>query len=35
VLVKQAKVEPVKAEEMQCLIDRADSDKLRKTKEPL
>jgi hypothetical protein len=35
VLLKQAKGEPVTAEEMQCLIDQADSDKLRKAKEPL
>jgi len=35
VLFKQAKGEPVTAEEMQRLIDRADSDKLRKAKERL
>ena len=35
VLFKQAKGEPVTAEEMQCLTDRADSDKLRKAMEPL
>ncbi len=35
VLFKQAKGEPVTAEEMQRLIDRADSDKLRKARERL
>jgi hypothetical protein len=35
VLFKLAKGEPVTAEEMQRLIDRADSDKLRKAKERL
>ena len=33
VLFKQAKGEPLTAEEMQRLIDRADSDKLRKARE--
>jgi hypothetical protein len=35
VLFKQAKGEPLTAEEMQRLIDRADSDKLRKARERL
>ena len=35
VLFKQAKGEQVTAEEMQRLIDRADSDKLRKARERL
>ena len=35
VLFKQAKGEPVTAEEMQRLIDRADSDKLKKARERL
>ncbi len=35
VLFKQAKGEPLTAEEMQRLIDRADSDKLKKARERL
>jgi hypothetical protein len=35
VLFKQAKGEPLTAEEMQRLIDRADSDKLKKAREKL
>lgn len=35
VLFKQANGEPLTAEEMQRLIDRADSDKLRKARERL
>jgi hypothetical protein len=35
VLFKQAKGEPLTAEEMQRLINRADSDKLRKARERL
>jgi len=35
VLFKQAKGEPLTAEEMQRLIDRADSDKVRKARERL
>ena len=35
VFFKQAKGEPLTAEEMQRLIDRADSDKLRKARERL